>query len=99
MSVSKNELKKRAEDALGKKAAFGEDIDLKGFKEGAADIPRESLAKLPDELQDTLLRSGVVPSEQGREGSFVILDNSGHRLLHPGPGFRADGHPGGDQEA
>jgi len=41
MSASKDDLKRRAETALGKKAAFGEDIDLSSFKEGAGDIPRE----------------------------------------------------------
>lgn len=77
MSVSKDELKKRAENALDKKAAFGEDLDLSKYKEGASDLPREaSLEKLPDDMQDTLLHSGVVPSEKGREGSFVVLDSS-----------------------
>ncbi|MDW5562466.1 MAG: SufD family Fe-S cluster assembly protein [Methanomassiliicoccus sp.] len=88
MSASKDELKKRAESALQKKASFGEDFDLSKFREGANDIPLESsLVKLPDELQDTLLRSGVVPSEQGREGSFVILDNSVIASSTLGKGF------------
>ncbi len=88
MSVSKDELKKRAESALEKKATFGEDIDLSKFEEGAGDIPREpSLEKLPGELQDTLLRSGVVPSGKGREGSFVVLDNSVIASSMVGKGF------------
>ena len=77
MSASENELKKRAETAREKQAKFGEDIDLHKYREGARDIPKESrLDELSDELQDALLRSGVVPSEQGREGSLVVLDNS-----------------------
>lgn len=92
MSASKDDLKKRAETALGKKAAFGEDIDLTSFKEGAGDIPREpNLTKLSDELQSALLRSGVVPTEEGREGSLVVLDNSVISTSQLGKGFELMG--------
>jgi len=92
MSASKDDLKRRAETALGKKAAFGEDIDLSSFKEGAGDIPREpDLSKLPDELQSALLRSGVVPTEEGREGSLVVLDNSVISASQVGKGFELMG--------
>lgn len=92
MSASKDDLKKRAETALGMKAAFGEDIDLTSFKEGAGDIPREpNLTKLSDELQSALLRSGVVPTEEGREGSLVVLDNSVISTSQLGKGFELMG--------
>jgi Fe-S cluster assembly scaffold protein SufB len=77
MSASENELKKKAEAALNKKGAFGEDFDLSRFKEGEKDIPQVSkLDQLSDDVQEALLRSGVVPSEQGREASLVVMDNS-----------------------
>ncbi len=77
MSASQNDLKKRAEAAREKQAKFGEDIDIQKYKEGARDLPTSSkLMQLPDDMQNALLRSGVVPSEEGREGSLVVLDNS-----------------------
>ncbi len=77
MSASQNELKKRAEEALKKKGTYGEDFDLSKYKEGERDIPETSrLDQLSDEVQEALLRSGIVPSEEGREGSLVVMDNS-----------------------
>lgn len=77
MSSSEAEMRKRAEAALEKKAALGEDIDLSKFREGARDIPEvSSLEELPERTREAMLRAGVVPSGEGREGSLVILDNS-----------------------
>mgnify|MGYP000846013393 CR=1 FL=1 len=77
MSTSEAELRKRAEAARDKKAALGEDIDLSRFREGAHDIPEvPSLEELSDDAQEAMLRSGVVPSGEGREGSLIVLDNS-----------------------
>ena len=88
MSSSQNDLKKRAEAARERQAKFGEDIDLDRFKEGAKDIaPASKLDELSDDLQDALLRSGVVPSEEGREGSLVVLDNSVIASTSIGKGF------------
>ena len=76
-AVDDGELKKRAEAAREKKAAFGEDIDLDKFKEGSKDLERvERLAELDEEEKQTLLDVGVVPSEEGRAGSFVLMDDS-----------------------
>ena len=70
-------MRKRAEAALEKKAALGEDIDLSKFREGARDIPEvSSLEELPERTREAMLRAGVVPSGEGREGSLVVLDNS-----------------------
>src|SRR5512145_1908558 len=71
------EVKKKAEVAKEKKAAFGEDIDLSKYGLGKRDIEKaEDLTKLKAEDQTTLLNVGVVPSEEGRSGSFVLMDNT-----------------------
>jgi len=72
-----SDLKKRAEAAKDKKAVFGDDLDLAKFGEGRKDLARtEDLRKLQDEDQKTLLNVGVVPSDEGRSGSFVLMDNT-----------------------
>lgn len=76
MSASETELRKRAEAALKKKGSYGEDIDLSKYREGEKDLPQSRLDELSDEVQEALLASGVVPSEQGREGSMVVMDSS-----------------------
>ena len=77
MPSGEAELRKRAEAALEKKAALGEDFDLSKFREGPRDIPEvASLDALDDRTREAMLRSGVVPSGEGREGSIVVLDNS-----------------------
>lgn len=70
-------LKKRAEEAKGKKATFGEDIELEHFKEARRDMPTtESLESLSESDRRTLLNAGVMPSGEGRSGSFVLMDNT-----------------------
>jgi len=71
------ELRKKVEEAQTKKAAFGEDIDLDKFEAGAKDIPKvERLDDLDEEEKSTLLKAGVIPTEEGRSGSFVLMDES-----------------------
>jgi uncharacterized protein len=70
-------LKKLAENAAEKKATFGEDFDLDRFEEGSKiSKPIEDLQTLDEESKRTLLQVGVVPSEEGRSGSLVVLDNA-----------------------
>jgi Fe-S cluster assembly scaffold protein SufB len=70
-------LKKLAENAAEKKATFGEDFDLDKFEEGSKiSKPIEDLQTLDEESKRTLLQVGVVPSEEGRSGSLVVLDNA-----------------------
>ena len=77
MQTDEVNLKKRAESAANKKAAFGEDFDLEKFEEGSkVSKPIENLETLDEESKKTLLRVGVVPSEEGRSGSFLVLDNA-----------------------
>lgn len=70
-------LKKRAESAAEKKAAFGEDFELEKFEEGSkVSKPIEDLQTLDEESKRTLLQVGVIPSEEGRSGSLLVLDNA-----------------------
>lgn len=70
-------LKKRAEGAAEKKAAFGEDFELEKFEEGSrVSKPIEDLQTLDEESKKTLLQVGVIPSEEGRSGSLLVLDNA-----------------------
>ncbi len=76
MSDGQSVLKKRAEDAREKEAKFGEDINIDQYKEGASDIAPSKMNEFSEEMQEDLLQSGVIPSEEGREGSLIVLDNS-----------------------
>lgn len=77
MQTDEVNLKKRAESAVEKKAAFGEDIELEKFEEGSrVSRPIEDLQTLDEESKRTLLQVGVVPSEEGRSGSLLVLDNA-----------------------
>ena len=68
---------KRAKEALKKQAKFGEDIDLDEYKEGSRDLSElESLEDLPGETKSTMLDSGIVPSEKGKSGNFLLMDNT-----------------------
>jgi Fe-S cluster assembly scaffold protein SufB len=70
-------LKKRAMSAANKKAAFGEDFELEKYEEGSKiSKPIENLQTLDEDSKKTLLQEGVVPSEEGRSGSFLVLDNA-----------------------
>ncbi len=70
-------LKKRAESSANKKASYGEDFELENFEEGSkVSKPIENLQTLDEESKKTLLQVGVVPNEEGRSGSFLMLDNA-----------------------
>ncbi len=68
----------RAEKAKKKKAALGEDVDIEKFEgeEAGEHEEIESLKELPDKYQKSLLKVGVDPSEAGRAGSFLQVDQS-----------------------
>lgn len=77
MQTDEMNLKKRAESAAEKKAAFGEDFELEKFEEGSkVSKPIEDLQTLDEESKRTLLQVGVIPSEEGRSGSLLVLDNA-----------------------
>jgi Fe-S cluster assembly scaffold protein SufB len=72
-----DKLRKKAEGALSKKAAYGEDLDIGKFEAAPRDLaPTDDLTDLGKDLQRTLLNSGVIPTEEGRSGSFLLMDNT-----------------------
>ncbi|MBN1134097.1 MAG: SufD family Fe-S cluster assembly protein [Methanosarcinaceae archaeon] len=81
---SRNELKKRAESAIKKSAAYGEDFDLDTLGIASTEIATsENLQDLDTETKKKLLNVGVVPSGEGRVGSFLMLDNAiSHKSLY-----------------
>lgn len=77
MQGGSDKLRKEAEEALRKKAAFGEDIDLESYSIAPKELDQaDSLEDLGAEIQSTLLSSGIVPTEEGRSGSFLLMDNA-----------------------
>jgi len=77
MQTDEVNLKKRAESAANKKAAFGEDFELEKFEEGSkVSKPIEDLQTLDEESKRTLFQVGVITSEEGRSGSLLVLDNA-----------------------
>jgi hypothetical protein len=81
------ELRKRAKEALEKRAAFGEDIELEEYEDAPRDLARtESLEELGEDVQETMFEAGVVPTAEGRSGSFLMMDNSMVHTSMLGPG-------------
>ncbi|WP_440956933.1 SufB/SufD family protein [Methanosarcina sp. Mfa9] len=77
MQADEINLKKKAESAIGKKAAFGEDFELEKFEEASKiSKPIENMKELDEESQRTLLQVGVLPSEEGRAGTLLMKDNA-----------------------
>lgn len=78
------DVRKKAEEALQKKAAYGEDFNLEEYGEGATDIPyAEKLTELAEEDKKTLLNVGFTPAEENRSGSLIMIDNTiAHTSLH-----------------
>lgn len=70
-------VKKKAEDALRKSAMYGEDFNLDEY-DIATDKASvtEDLETLSEEDKKTLLNVGVVPTEENRSGTFIMLDNT-----------------------
>jgi uncharacterized protein len=73
------ELKEKAEKALQKKAAFGEDINLQQFD--SAPVPHayladEELCELPQEEQKRLIMAGLDVTQKERGGTFFQKDTS-----------------------
>jgi hypothetical protein len=72
----REELRRLAESARNKKALYGEDIDLSIFEEPEEREGIEDLSKLPPEIQNVVVSSGIDITEKDRAGSFVQLDHS-----------------------
>jgi Fe-S cluster assembly scaffold protein SufB len=78
------DMRKKAEDALGKNAAYGEDFNLDEYSAGATDVRYEQkLTDLTEEDKRTLLNVGFTPGEENRSGSLIMVDNTiAHTSLH-----------------
>ena len=67
----------RAKRAREKKAGLGGDINLERYNtENREHDALKSLAEVPQEYKQNLLRAGIEPSESGRSGSFLLQDRS-----------------------
>ena len=67
----------RAKRAREKKAGLGDDINLERYNtENREHDALKSLAEVPQEYKQNLLRAGIEPSESGRSGSFLLQDRS-----------------------
>ncbi|WP_370573963.1 SufD family Fe-S cluster assembly protein [Methanomethylovorans sp.] len=78
------DMRKKAEDALRKSAAYGEDFDLDEYSAGATDVRyEEKLTDLTAQDKRTLLNVGFTPGEENRSGSLIMIDNAiAHTSLH-----------------
>lgn len=71
------DMRRKAEDALKKKAAYGEDFDLDEYGIASENAEKtDDLEELSEEDQRTLLNVGFTPSEDNRSGSLIMLDNT-----------------------
>ncbi len=71
-----DDLKKRALEALSKESDYGEKIDIEEYEDAPKDLEtRETLEELDTDTQEALLDVGVIPSGEGRSGSFLMQDN------------------------
>ncbi|QUH23155.1 SufD family Fe-S cluster assembly protein [Methanobacterium alkalithermotolerans] len=70
---------RKSKKSPGKKALYGEDIDLEKFiKEEADEHERLNKAsEIPKKVQESLLKVGVDPEEKERAGTFIQVDQSG----------------------
>ena len=71
-------LKDKAQKAINKKAAIGEDIDLNEYKTADTDLYSkiDSLEDLDKSDQETLTSVGMETGEKGRSASFLQMDQS-----------------------
>ncbi len=71
------DMRRKAENALKKKAAYGEDFDLDEYGIASENAEKtDDLEELSEEDQRTLLNVGFTPSEDNRSGSLIMLDNT-----------------------
>jgi len=78
------DMRKKAENALGKRADYGEDFNLDEYGAGTTDVRYEQkLTDLTEEDKKTLLNVGFTPGEENRSGSLIMVDNTiTHTSLH-----------------
>ena len=70
-------LRKRAEEALKVRGAYGRDYELESYETASTDREHyESLEDIATEQRKTMSDVGVLPNAEGRSGSLVYMDNS-----------------------
>lgn len=63
--------------ALGKKAAYGDDIDMEKYDEGEKDVEQiESLEDTPDDLQKKMINVGVDTDDSEKDGTILFINNA-----------------------
>lgn len=76
VTSKREELRRLAELARNKPAIYGEDIDLSIYEEPEELESIDDLSKLPPEIQNVAVSSGIDITEKDRAGSFIQLDHS-----------------------
>lgn len=67
----------RAKEALKKKGLYGKDFELDDYEAAPNDLGAvEKLDDIPDDVQQSMLNVGILPSGKGRAGSMLFMDNS-----------------------
>ncbi|MBU4193512.1 MAG: SufD family Fe-S cluster assembly protein, partial [Actinobacteria bacterium] len=71
-----SDTKRKAEEAKGKVARYGPDIDLGEYTVNAPSYPEQELGKIDVVDEERLLNAGVDLSGKERSGSFIQVDSS-----------------------
>jgi len=62
--------------ALDKKAAYGPDIDMNGYKVSSYTPEKiDNIDKAADDMKDRMMDVGVTPCKTGRSGTMLFIDN------------------------
>ncbi len=70
-------LRKRAEEALKVRGAYGKDYELDSYEAASSDRDRvESLEDIAADQRKTMTDVGVIPDSVGRSGSLIYVDNT-----------------------
>ncbi|MBC7085033.1 MAG: SufD family Fe-S cluster assembly protein [Methanomethylovorans sp.] len=70
-------LRKKAEDALKKTPPYGEDLNLDDYEvAGKEENFTQDLMALSEDDKKTLINVGVIPTEENRIGTFIMLNNA-----------------------
>lgn len=81
------ELRKKARAALKKASIYGDDIDLEAYESVPQEkVEAETIEDLTPDIKESMLETGVIPSGEGRAGSFLMLDNTPVHTSMVGPG-------------
>ncbi len=80
---------KPVEKALGKKSAYGPDVDLSKYEMGPESMDAiDDLSKAPEDIRVKMEEVGIMADEKGRDGSLVIINNAvGHCSLNISDGM------------